>query len=69
MTVVALAGPAWQREPAPFADDTAVLAIVLKVTPSMLTEDIQPTRLSRSVQKIHDLLRFGFLDDRDAAIA
>ncbi len=40
-TVVALAGPTWAREPSPFADDQAVLAIVLKVTPSMMTEDIQ----------------------------
>jgi Ca-activated chloride channel homolog len=56
VAVLALAGPAWQREPAPFADDTAVLAIVLKVTPSMQTQDVQPTRLARAVQKIHDLL-------------
>jgi Ca-activated chloride channel family protein len=56
LATVALAGPAWQREPAPFADDTAVLAVVLKVTPSMQTPDVEPTRLSRAVQKIHDLL-------------
>lgn len=53
---LALAGPTWQREPAPFADDTTILVIVLKVTPSMQTPDIQPTRLIRSVEKIHDLL-------------
>jgi Ca-activated chloride channel family protein len=56
VTVLALAGPTWQRELAPFADDTAVLAIVLKVTPSMQTQDVQPTRLARAVEKIHDLL-------------
>jgi Ca-activated chloride channel homolog len=56
LVVVALAGPAWKREPAPFADDTAALVIVVKVTPSMKTEDVQPDRLTRSVQKIHDLL-------------
>lgn len=54
--VVALAGPTWRREPAPFADETAALAIVLKVSPSMTTEDVQPSRLARGVQKIHDLL-------------
>ncbi|MBX3440480.1 MAG: VWA domain-containing protein [Planctomycetaceae bacterium] len=54
---MALAGPAWQREPAPFADDAAAVVIVLKVAPSMLTEDVQPDRLSRSVQKIRDLLK------------
>lgn len=56
LVVVALSGPTWQREPAPFGDDTAVLAIILKVTPSMQEQDLQPTRLARSVEKIHDLL-------------
>jgi Ca-activated chloride channel family protein len=56
LVILALAGPTWKREPAPFADDTAALVIVIKVTPSMKTEDIQPDRLTRSVQKIHDLL-------------
>jgi Ca-activated chloride channel family protein len=57
VAILALAGPSWRREPAPFADDTAALAIVLKVTPSMRAEDIQPDRLTRSVQKIRDLLK------------
>lgn len=56
VAVIAIAGPTWPREPAPFADDTAALAIVVKVTPSMMTEDVQPSRLARAVQKIHDLL-------------
>lgn len=56
VAVLAIAGPTWRREPAPFADDTAALAIVVKVSPSMTTEDVQPSRLARSVQKIHDLL-------------
>jgi Ca-activated chloride channel family protein len=54
--VMALAGPTWEREPAPFAEDAAVLAIVLKVTPSMQSQDIQPTRLARATEKIRDLL-------------
>jgi Ca-activated chloride channel family protein len=56
VAVLAIAGPTWRREPAPFAEDTAALAIVVKVSPSMMTEDVQPSRLERSVQKIHDLL-------------
>lgn len=56
VSVLAIAGPTWRREPALFADDTAALAIVVKVSPSMTTEDVQPSRLARSVQKIHDLL-------------
>jgi Ca-activated chloride channel homolog len=56
ITTIALAGPTWVREPAPFADDTAALAIVIKVTPTMLAKDVQPTRLARAAQKISDLL-------------
>jgi Ca-activated chloride channel family protein len=54
--ILALAGPSWEKEPTPFTEDLAALFIVLKVTPGMLAEDIQPNRLKRSVQKISDLL-------------
>jgi Ca-activated chloride channel homolog len=30
ISILALAGPTWRREPSPFADDLAALAIVLK---------------------------------------
>jgi len=54
--IIALAGPAWQREVSPFTEDEAALAIVLKLTPEMLSADIQPSRLQRSIFKIKDLL-------------
>ena len=54
--IVALAGPAWEKEPTPFTEDQSALFIVLEVTPGMLAEDIQPSRLQRAVQKISDLL-------------
>lgn len=57
LATVALAGPTWQREPAPFAEDTAVLVIVVKVTPSMQSQDVQPTRQARAAEKIRDLLK------------
>jgi Ca-activated chloride channel homolog len=38
------------------ADDEAALVIVIAVTPTMLAQDIQPSRLERAAQKIHDLL-------------
>jgi len=40
----------------PFSEDQAALFIVIKVAPDMLARDIQPSRLQRSVLKIHDLL-------------
>lgn len=56
VAIVAIAGPTWRHEPSPFADDTAALAIVVRVAPSMETEDVQPSRLERATQKVHDLL-------------
>jgi len=53
---LALAGPTWERQPSPFSEDTASLVIVLKLTDSMLTDDVQPSRLERARHKIHDLL-------------
>ncbi len=54
--ILALAGPSWQMQASPFSQDQAALFIVVKVTPGMLARDIQPSRLQRSVLKIHDLL-------------
>jgi len=54
--ILALAGPSWQMQPSPFSEDQAAMFIVIKVTPQMLARDIQPSRLQRSVIKIHDLL-------------
>ena len=53
---VALAGPAWERQPTPFAQDQAAVFLVVKVTPSMLAQDIPPNRLERGVQKLGDFL-------------
>lgn len=54
--ILALAGPSWQMQASPFSEDQAAMFIVVKVTPQMLAQDIQPSRLQRSVLKIHDLL-------------
>ncbi len=53
--ILALAGPSWQMQPAPFSEDQSAMFIIVKVTPDMLAQDIQPSRLQRSVLKIHDL--------------
>lgn len=57
LSILAIAGPTWRQEPTPFADDVAALAIVVRVAPSMTTEDVAPSRLARSVEKIEDLLK------------
>ena len=53
---LALAGPTWERERSPFAEDTAPLVIALDLSLTMNAIDVQPSRLERSKQKIRDLL-------------
>lgn len=54
--ILALAGPAWQQEPSPFVDDAAGLMVLIKVSETMQSSDVQPSRLERAKQKLKDLL-------------
>ena len=56
VATIALAGPSWRMEPSPFADDDAGLVVLLKVSDTMLAEDVQPSRLARAKHKLRDLL-------------
>jgi Ca-activated chloride channel family protein len=56
ISVLALAGPTWRREPPPFTQDTAPLVLALDLSASMLVKDIQPSRLERARQKAADIL-------------
>ena len=64
LATLALAGPAWEKEDAPFADDDAGLVVLLKVSGTMQATDVQPTRLARAKHKLRDLLevREGLLE-------
>lgn len=54
--IAAIAGPTWRQEPPPFADADPPAMIALRVTPSMTTTDLPPSRLERAKEKISDLL-------------
>ena len=56
LSIAALAGPTWKQQPSPFSEDIAALIIALDVSSSMQQQDVQPSRLARAKQKIHDLL-------------
>ena len=56
LAAMALAGPSWQREPSPFADDRAGLVVLLKASTTMNATDVQPSRLERAKHKLSDLL-------------
>ncbi len=57
LAALAMSGPTWGRSVSPFAQDRAPLAIILDLSKSMDQTDIQPSRLERAKQKIHDLLQ------------
>ncbi|TWU58581.1 von Willebrand factor type A domain protein [Rubripirellula tenax] len=56
LSVLALAGPTWRTEPPPWTEDESSLYLVVRMTPSMISEDVQPNRLERARGKLHDLM-------------
>jgi Ca-activated chloride channel family protein len=56
VSILALAGPSWERQKTPFVQDEAPLVVALDLSQSMDAVDVQPTRLQRAQQKIRDLL-------------
>lgn len=55
-SILALAGPTWQKKELPGEKIEAVVLIALDLSRSMLADDIQPSRLERAKFKISDLL-------------
>ncbi len=49
-------GPTWVQQPSPFQKDETGLVILLDVSSSMNSRDVQPDRITRARQKIRDLL-------------
>ena len=56
IATLAMAGPAWEREPMPLYRNQAARVLVLELAPSMLAQDEKPNRLSRARYKISDIL-------------
>jgi Ca-activated chloride channel family protein len=57
LAIIALAGPTWQRLPAPAFRNASALVIALDLSRSMDAEDIKPSRLIRARYKIADILK------------
>ena len=57
LSIVALAGPTWERLPTPVFRNASALVIVLDLSRSMDAEDIKPSRLVRARYKIADILK------------
>lgn len=57
LTIIALAGPTWERSPSPVFRNDAALVIALDLSRSMDASDIKPSRLSLARYKIADILK------------
>jgi Ca-activated chloride channel family protein len=66
LLMILLMGPSWRQQPSPLSQDDAALVILLDVSNSMQARDVQPSRLQRAKQKIHDLL--ALRPDKKAAL-
>ena len=57
ITCMALAGPTWQQLPQPVHKKDAALILIMDLSPSMLAEDLKPSRLARARYKLIDILK------------
>jgi Ca-activated chloride channel family protein len=57
ISCIALAGPSWEKRPVAVEKNQQALVLLLDLSPSMMSEDIKPSRLVRARLKIADLLR------------
>jgi len=57
LTIIALAGPTWERLPSPVFRNDAALVIALDLSRSMDAADIKPSRLVMARYKIADILK------------
>ncbi|MBF0339715.1 MAG: VWA domain-containing protein [Magnetococcales bacterium] len=57
LTMLAMAGPAWQKLPQPVFQRQSAWVVVLDLSRSMDATDIQPSRLERARLKIADLIK------------
>jgi len=56
LAALALAGPSWQRAPAPAYRGNAAWVMVLDLSPSMTATDVAPNRVTRARYALDDLL-------------
>lgn len=57
LTITALAGPTWEKRPQPVFKKQSALIIVLDLSRSMDATDIKPSRVTRALHKIEDILQ------------
>ena len=56
LLVIALAGPTWSKRAVPLLQTGAARVLVLDLSPTMLANDVAPSRLARARYKVLDML-------------
>jgi Ca-activated chloride channel homolog len=59
LACIALAGPTWERLPQPLYQNKAARVIALELGPTMLAQDVKPSRFERARFKIADILKLS----------
>ena len=57
LCIIAISGPSWQEKPQPIIKLTDNMVVILDLSISMLATDISPNRLTKTKQKLQDLLK------------
>jgi Ca-activated chloride channel family protein len=57
ISVFALAGPTWEKQPQPLLQKEQAVVILLDTSISMLADDIKPSRIQRAKYKVLDILK------------
>lgn len=57
LSCIGLAGPTWQQLPQPVHKKDSALIVIFDLSPSMLAQDIKPSRLVRARYKLIDILK------------
>lgn len=57
LAITALAGPSWEKRPQPVFKKQSALVIILDLSRSMDATDIKPSRITRALHKVEDILQ------------
>lgn len=57
LAILALSGPAWEQRPSPVQRQVDALVLVLDLSPSMVVEDVTPSRMVRARLKVAEILQ------------
>lgn len=57
LAITALAGPTWEQRPQPVFKKQSALIIILDLSRSMDATDIKPSRITRALHKVEDILQ------------